>query len=104
MDPLSLAITHLCSDHEDQQRGHDGSEHLVSVHVESVGVDAVVEGAVRDEEEREGGADAVGQGLEELLLVEQEVLVTRRVQLGVREGVAIVHVLRFRREKDTVIF
>lgn len=61
-------------------------------------VDGVAEGAVRDEEEDEGGEKAVRHRLQEDHLVEEQVLQAGRVQLRVAQGVLVAHVLQGVRE------
>jgi len=80
-------------DSEYQCTGHDTSKRLVARDLQPVRLDGVVERKVRHEEENQRRDDALGDRPSEHTLVEQHVVVTRRVQLRVMNRVRLVHIL-----------
>lgn len=49
---------------------------------------------IRNEEDNEGDEDAMEQADEEVLVVEQQPLLTRQIELGKFEAQSVIHVLR----------
>lgn len=76
----------------------------MSSDVLSVGLDGVVEGKVRHEEEDEGREDALCHATNEHPLVEEQVEVTRRVELRIAQRIHVAHILRRIREESVLVF
>ena len=88
--------THPECDGHYEDAGYDTAECVVTDEVVAVGADGVEEGTVGNEEEDEGTDDALRCTQRKHLLVEQQVVVTRRVQLGVAQREVFIEVLSHR--------
>lgn len=98
--PVHFGIGYLQVDDHDERGRRDHSEGLVIGWRLSVLTHRLQKSSVRDEEDEEGGEDAVKEADEEVPVIKQRPLLAREIQLRKAQTQFVVHVLRVRHKRN----
>lgn len=93
-------IRYLQVDYHDKGGRRDHSEGLVIRRRLSVLTHRLQERTIRDEEDDEGREDAVEEADEEVLVIKQRPLLTRKIQLWKAQTQFVVHILHTRHKRN----